>query len=471
MKTLLSGLLTVTLAVSFTEAAPDAPKPPNVVFIIMDDMNGFAGRTDLAPEPVTPHLDRFAARGVRFSNAQCPAPVCNPSRTAFLSGLRPSTTGIYDNDQDAMPKDHPLRQITALPVYFREQGYHTAGGGKVFGSSLGTLVKHHVWDETMDGNSKGRTEDPKPPKDKTPLNGMRGKHDWGAFPEEREQMGDWQMAGRAAEFLSKPQSKPFFLACGIVKPHTPWYVPKQYFHLFPPERITVPDLAADENAGLPEAMRIKPKQLKQEAPLIARRKEVIAAYLAAARYSDDCVGRILDALQKGPARDNTIVIICGDNGYQFGEKNTWSKGRLWEGSANVPLIMAGPGIVQGQKSIRPVSLLDLYPTLVELASLPRKSGLDGQSLVPLLKNPSLPWERPALTSAGFKNHSLRTERWRYIRYADGSEELYDHDSDPLEHKNLASDPELAATKASLQKWLPEHDSPRNPNSKGKGKDD
>src|SRR6185436_4360161 len=145
-------------------------------------------------------------------------------------------------------------------------------------------------------------------KEKIPLNGI-GKHDWGAFPDRREQMSDWQMAGWAADFLSKPQRKPFFLACGIVKPHTPWYVPQEYFDLFPPDKITIADLAADESAGLPDVVRVKPKQIKQEAPMVARRKELVAAYLAASRYADDCVGRILDGLEKSSYRDNTIVVI------------------------------------------------------------------------------------------------------------------------------------------------------------------
>ena len=232
------GLTALVYALCGSFAAAAEPQP-NVLLIVIDDLNGFAGRTDLAPEPVTPNLDRFAKRGVTFANAQCAAPVCNPSRTALLSGLRPSTTGIYDNDQDSLPAVHILRRKKALPIYFREHGYHAAGGGKIFGSSFGSILKHRVWDETVDAGRKGRTEDPKPPKDKLPLSGPGGKHDWGAFPESREQMGDWQLAGRAAEFLTKPQSRPFFLACGIVKPHTPWYVPKEYFDRFPPDRITI----------------------------------------------------------------------------------------------------------------------------------------------------------------------------------------------------------------------------------------
>jgi arylsulfatase A-like enzyme len=444
---------------------------PNVLFIVLDDENGFALRSDLAPQPVSPNLDRFAKRGVTFIHAQCAAPVCNPSRTAFLSGLRPSSTGIYDNSQDAMPKDHVLASVPALPVYFRDHGYLSAGGGKIFGSSFGSLVKNHVWDVTPDNRRKGRSEDARPPKDQIPLSGLGGKHDWGPFPDSRESMADWQLAGWAAGFLGQPQSKPFFLACGIVKPHTPWYVPKEYFDLFPPDKITIADLAADENAGLPEASRATPKEIKQETATVARRKELVAAYLAASRYADDCVGRILDALDEGPHRENTIVVIFGDNGYQFGEKHTWSKGQLWEGSANIPLVIAGPGIPRGEKCSRPVGLIDLYPTLLDLSGLPPRPDVDGVSIVPLLKNPSAPWNRPALTTAGFKNHALRTERWSYIRYADGSEELYDHEADPLERKNVASLPESAAIKAGLQKWLPSHDEPRNPDDpKGKDKD-
>lgn len=470
----MKSLFTFATLFCLAGAAVSAPvtAPPNVLLIILDDQNAFAGRTNLAPEPVTPKLDRLAKRGVTFANAQCAAPVCNPSRTALMSGLRPSTTGIYDNDQDSMPKDHILTHTMALPVYFREHGYKTAGGGKIFGSSFGSVLKNRVWEEAMDNGRKGRREDARPPKEKLPLSGLSGKHDWGAFPDSREQMADWQLAGWAAGFLTKPQDKPFFLACGIVKPHTPWYVPKEYFDLFPPDRITIPPLAADESAGLPEDVRVRPRQIKQEAPLVARRNELVAAYLAASRYADDCVGRILQGLENGPHRDNTIVVICGDNGYQFGEKNHWSKGGLWEGSAHIPLIVAGPGIVQGQTSTRPVGLIDLYPTLIELAGQPAKPGLDGLSIVPLLRNPSAEWARPALTTKGFKNHALRTERWRYIRYADGSEELYDHQADPLEQVNVASKPELAATIEDLRKWLPTSDAPRNPNGPpGKGADD
>jgi arylsulfatase A-like enzyme len=271
-------------------------------------------------------------------------------------------------------------------------------------------------------------------------------------------MEDWQLAGWAADYLSRSHDRPFFLACGIVKPHTPWYVPQEYFDLFPADRITIAPLAADETAGLPEVVKETIPKINRE--LSARRTEVVAAYLAASRYADDCVGRILKGLEKGPHRQNTIVIVCGDNGYQFGEKDNWSKGRLWEGSSHIPLVVAGPGIAEGKTSTRPVSLVDLYPTLVDFVGLPPKTDLDGVSFAALLKNPAAPWDRPALTTSGFKNHSLRSEQWRYIRYRDGSEELYDHDGDPLERANLAGDAQFDEIKAQLKRWLPESDEPR-----------
>lgn len=439
-------------------------RPPNVLLIVLDDQNSFAGRRDLAPEPVTPNLDRLAQRGVTFAHAQCAAPVCNPSRAALFSGLRPSTTGVYDNDQGRLTKGNRIESAIAMPAYFHSHGYLTAGGGKLFAASLGSTVGKDTWDETEPAALRRKGHGPVPPKDQLPLNGV-GKHDWGAFPERKDQMEDWQLAGWAADFLGQPHEKPFFLACGIVKPHTPWYVPQEYFDRFPHKQITIHDLVENETAGVPRIAR--EKWHKGDATLVARRKELVAAYLAASRYADDCVGRILEALQRSPYRDNTLVVVCGDNGYQFGERNSWSKGQLWEGSTQVPLVIAGPGVAAGKDCELAVSLLDVYPTLVALANLPANTQLDGVSLVPLLKNPDSEWDHPAITTKGYQNHAVRSNRWRYIRYVDGSEELYDHDNDPLERTNLAERPELQSVKEDLRRWLPKYNEPRvEPLSKG-----
>jgi arylsulfatase A-like enzyme len=211
---ILAAALTALLVAPDAPAVAAAKTPPNVLLIVLDDQNAFAGRTDLAPAPVSPNLNRLAARGVTFANAQCAAPVCNPSRTAFLSGLRPSTTGIYDNSQDSTPAGHILTRTKALPTYFHDHGYLAAGGGKIFGSSFGSVVKGRVWDESPERKKRGAYKhDPRPKN--APVQGL-GKHDWAPSPVPRDQLEDWRLAGWAAEFLAKPRSKPFFLAVGIV---------------------------------------------------------------------------------------------------------------------------------------------------------------------------------------------------------------------------------------------------------------
>ncbi|MBA4016905.1 MAG: iduronate-2-sulfatase [Pirellula sp.] len=460
----IASLVVCLGGVASASASAAEPSKVNVVMIVLDDQNSFALKRDLAKEPASPNLAKLAQRGLTFAHAQCAAPVCNPSRSAIFSGLRPSTSGVYDNDQGRLSPGNALERATSLPGYFHDRGYLTAGAGKLFAASFGSTVGKEVWDVTEGAATRRNGHGPRPPKESLPLNGV-GKHDWGAFPESKEDTEDWQLAGWAAEFLAKSHDKPFFLACGIVKPHTPWYVPQEYFDLFSADEIKITDLAADESAGLPKAAREKRHRGDDE--LIKRRKELIAAYLAASRYADDCVGRILNALEASPHRDNTVVVVCGDHGYHFGEKNHWSKGTLWEESAQTPLVVAGPGVVSGKLCTHPVSLVDIYPTLLELAHLPPNPNVDGVSIAPLCRDPSVAWERPALTTAGYQNHALRNDRWRYIRYADGSEELYDHDQDPLERTNLADRPESVAVIAELRQWLPTEDAIRaKPLSKG-----
>ncbi|MEM7601033.1 MAG: sulfatase [Verrucomicrobiota bacterium] len=447
-------ILLVLLAGVATTAVQAEQGPPNILFIVLDDQNTFAGLADLAPVPISPNMNRIEATGVSFLNANCTAPVCNPSRTSFLSGLRPSTSGIYSNNQGRTPADHILTRTTPLPIWFRERGYLAAGCGKVFSSAYGSFLKNQIWD---DAPPRDREKVPEP--EGAPVQGL-GKNDWAPSPAPREQLPDWKNAGWAAEFLMSPQPKPFFLAVGIVKPHTPWYVPQEYFDLFPPEQLNLPPLAEDENAGLPDSVKVK---LKDGPDMrVERRNEMVSGYLAASRYADDCVGRVLDGLEKGPHREDTIVVYFSDHGYEFGDKHNWSKGSAREGSARVPLVISGPGLPEGETSTRPVSLLDLYPTLVELAGLPANPDNEGRSFVPLLRKPNAKWEHAAITTAGFGNHAVRTERWRYIRHEDGAEELYDHQTDPRGHTNLAADPEFVKWKRKLGQWLPGHDEPVNP---------
>jgi arylsulfatase A-like enzyme len=335
-----------------------------------------------------------------------------------------------------------------LSQYFKDHGYKILGAGKVPGHSTG----RYPWDESFDPPERV-TPPTQPPSNP-------GKLDWGAWPETREQMSDWQLAGWASAEVSKRHEGPFFLMVGFVKPHLPWYVPKEYFDRVPARSVTPPALRSNELEGLPAAAQRREGRALRE--MMPKRREAFAAYLAACAFADDCVGRVMAALEAGPNRDHTLVALCGDNGFQLGEKNTWGKGQLWDESTRVPLILAGPGIAARQLCSKPVSLLDLYPTLVELCGLPPVKTLEGASLAPLLKDPNAAWDHAAVTTMGYRNHTVRTERWRYIRYADGSDELYDHATDPREWKNLAGDTAHEAVKADLRRHLPAKDALRNP---------
>jgi arylsulfatase A-like enzyme len=465
MKTILTTLptclfLCAQVFAAATESRSEAKTAggkPNIVFIIVDDLNGWIGCLNPALGAQTPQIDRLASRGTLFSNAHCAAPVCNPSRTALLTGLRPSTTGIYDNMQAGSPPEHPAMRAVLLPHYFKDHGYKILGVGKIPGHSTG----RYPWDESFDPPE--RTAPPK-----SPLNSP-GKFDWGAWPDTREKMSDWQLAGWVSSEVGKRHEAPFFLMAGFIKPHLPWYVPQEYFDRVPVGSVTPPPLRPDEREGI--LAGAKNREGRAASQLRSKRREIFAAYLAACAFADDCVGRVMAAIDAGPNRDNTVVVLCGDNGFQLGEKYVWGKGQLWEESTHVPLILTGPGIAVQQRCNKPVSLLDLYPTLVEMCGLPPVKTLEGASLLPLLKNPSAAWDHVALTTMDYKSHTVRTERWRYIRYADGAEELYDHASDPQEWKNLAGDAKHEAVKADLLRHLPTHNAPRNPNDKKKSSED
>jgi arylsulfatase A-like enzyme len=270
-------------------------------------------------------------------------------------------------------------------------------------------------------------------------------------------MKDYHIAQYGIDYLGKEHEKPFFLGVGFVKPHLPWYVPRKYFEQFPLESIVLPKVLASDLDDIPQAGRKMAKPDGDHAKVVKNDqwKLAVQGYLASILFLDAQVGRVMDALEKSPHANNTIVVLWGDHGWHLGEKEHWRKFALWEEATRVPLIFSVPGMTSaGAKCERTVTLLDLYPTLVELCSLPAREGLEGNSIVPLLKDSTAAWDKPAITTHGRNNHAVRSERYRYIRYADGSEELYDHQSDPLEWKNLAGDAQHAAAKSQLAATLP-----------------
>lgn len=475
-------------AVALPLRAANAPRP-NVLMIIADDLNDWVGALQGHPDVKTPNIDRLAARGQLFTNAHCAAPVCNPSRVATLTGRFPSSTGIYGNDvrwYDALPG------VASIPQHFKANGYHVAGGGKVNHHPPGFNRRgdwHEYFDQRFDSHFQAmdaRGEDTKkfafPPG--FPLNGLPSvkalqrppqtptEFDWGPWDARDEDMGDGQMVTWARRFLAQPPSQPFLLVAGIYRPHLPWYAPRKYFEMYPQDRITLPPVKEDDLDDIPAGGQKMAADRRGDWELVVKTgkvREVLQAYLANITYCDALVGQLLDSLDASPAAKNTIVVLWSDHGWHFGEKNHLHKFTLWERSTRGPFIIAAPGVARPQsRSAQPVGLIDIFPTLNELCGLPPVKGLDGQSIVPLLKDPKRPWERPALTTHGQGNHALRNERWRYIRYADGGEELYDHSTDPHEWTNLANRPEHAATKAALAKWLPKTDAPSR-SKKGKKK--
>lgn len=464
---------------------------PNVLMIIVDDMNDWVGCLGGHPDVKTPHIDRLADRGMLFANGHVTAPVCNPSRVSTLTGKLPSTTGIYDN---SVRWHEVLPQLVTIPQHFRANGYHVVGGGKVHHHTPGNN-RPSDWDEYFDqvfdshaqvhSWSGGRAGDfqwpPGFPLNRIPAVASLSRppqnareFDWGPFDRDDLQMGDGRMVAWAEKVLAAPHDEPLFLAAGIYMPHLPWYAPRKYFDMYPPEMVTPPPIKENDLDDIPEGGQQIAAQRRGDLELVRREgqyEKVLQAYLACISFADSLVGRLLDALDASPLADNTIVVLWSDHGWHFGEKDHLHKFTLWERSTRIPLIVAAPGVTEpGSRTGQPASTLDLFPTLNELCGLSPSGDLDGISLVPLLRDSQHVRERPALTTHSPGNHTVRSEHWRYIRYADGGEELYNHQNDPHEWTNLAGRSEYASVKTDLAKWLPKTAAPNlSPRAKRKSK--
>jgi choline-sulfatase len=446
---------------------------PNVLFLSVDDMNDWVGSLGGYPGVKTPNIDALGKRGVLFSNAHCASPLCNPSRTSLLTGMRPDTTGIYNNDQFLRP-EHP--DIETLPVYFKKNGYHVAGAGKVFHHTAG-MNPPDQWDEfklqVFDDPWYRRDEwypwNKKIPAPKGhPFNGLnhfQGEFDWGILDRPENEYGDMAAVGFGQEFLKRKHEKPFFLAVGLWHPHIPMFAPKRFFDMYPENEVRLPISPEDDLDDVPAmGQKFAAFRRDEHKRILAegKWKEAVRAYLASVSFADHMIGQMVAALDASPYARNTVLVFWSDNGWHLGEKQHWHKSTLWERSTHVPLIIAAPGMrAAGAPRTQAVSLLDLYPTLVELCGLPRNPRLEGESLAPLLKNPKAK-HNPAVSTYEPGNHCVRTERWRYIRYRDGGEELYDRQADPNEWKNLASRPEHAALKQQLARWIPKTSAPSRP---------
>ncbi|HEX3870919.1 MAG TPA: sulfatase [Pirellulales bacterium] len=430
-------------------AACGADKP-NVLFIAVDDLNDWVGCLGGNPQARTPNIDALAARGVNFYHAYCASPVCNPSRTALMSGLRSSTSGVYSNGIDR--RGTPCDDVDALNTYFHNNGYYVAGCGKIY---HGDGDQYGVWDE-YGPKAEG---DARPGKGENDgVGGIR----FAPVDEKDEDIGDYKTVTWCIEQLNKKHDKPLFLACGLHKPHMAWNVPRKYYDMFPLESIQLPTVTEGDLSDIPAAgvKMAKPQGDHAEMLKSGRWKEAVRGYLAAGAFCDAMIGRLMDGFDKSPYRDNTIVVFWGDHGWHLGEKEHWRKFALWEEATRAPLFYMVPGMTKPNSTCqRPVDFMSIYPTLCELCGLDIPKHVEGVSVKKLLAKPQAKWDTPALTTHEYKNHAIRTEKWRYIRYADGGEELYDEVADPNEWKNLADDPKYQSVKDELAEWMPKKNVP------------
>lgn len=441
---------------------------PDVLFIAVDDLNDWVEPLRGHPLVKTPHMNRVAERGVTFTNAHCQSPLCNPSRTSVLMGLRPSTTGIYAL-QPWFRELPEYEDWVTMPQYFMNEGYHVVTTGKIYHDAYPPEDRRDDGEEFSVWGHKG-SFNPRPEKRIATKSSRIPLVDWGVYPEKDEDCFDYDVASYAVEQLENaPEDQPLFLNVGIRHPHLPCYAPQEYFDLYPNDATVLPPLLPDDRGDVPHFAWYLHWRLAE--PRLAWLKEhdewlpLTRAYLASVSFADAMIGRVLDALEASGRMDNTIVVIWSDHGWHLGEKAISGKNTLWERSARVPVIISGPGFAEGEVCARPVELLDLFPTLVDACGLPERTDIEGQSLVPLLKDPDAPREHPAITTHGPDNHAIRSERWRYIRYANGEEELYDLQMDPNEWANLAERPGFEAVIEEHRKWLPETNAAPVPGSK------
>ncbi len=466
MRLFFLGLLLLICACT-TQSETQIPKEKyNVLFISIDDLNDWVGCLGGHPQTRTPHIDQLAKQGTLFTRAYCPATACLPSRASIMTGVAPYNSGCYENKADQQWQ-YILKPIAdTLPGHFRKNGYFTAGAGKIF---------HHFqndpesWDDYYPSKRIQFPNIHHPAKED--LTEFAGKEDvpkfwydefkWGPLNMTEKNTGDNHSVQFVLDQMKKQSGdKPFFLTCGIYRPHVPWFAPKKYFDMFPLKDIQLPPRNPHDLDDVPGYEKKKLGAYWKVLEKYGQHKQAVQAYLASIAYMDALIGRLMRGLEKSGHAENTIVVFWSDHGWHLGEKSRYRKFTLWEESCRVPFIIKLPEKLkkqypQGLNSGRVVGLIDIFPTLVELCGLPHpRQKFDGNSLVPLINDPEKEWDHVAISQYSRNNYSLRTEKYRYISHSDGREELYDHDNDPYEWNNLADLPAYKSIKAQLKNRLP-----------------
>jgi arylsulfatase A-like enzyme len=452
---------------------------PNVVFIMADDMNDWVGPFKGNPQISTPNMDKLcASNAMVFKNAHVTGTVCGPSRSSMLSGFRPETTGLYSNVQN-MINSEIVQQNATLPEYFSKHGYITISKGKIFHKHQTAMGRDHghwafdIWEDNKGAYPIDRDKlysrlqgiyDGKKIEGALHEGGSQGNDPtWAPTTVGKEETSDYMTAKWFAGLLQDDYEKPFFMAVGFAKPHVPWYVPQEYFDRYGLDTLKIPSFTMDDldDIKTPDGInKFSPSgdflwAMQDE----ERFKLAVRAYMANISYVDDCIGVVLDAIEKSKYKDNTIIMVMGDHGYHLGEKLRFNKATLWSESTRTPLIIRTPEMKKSSECNRVVNFIDIFPTLIELCSLPEKNALDGRSFAPLLKNPDKNWPYPSVSvSHAGLSHTVNDEVWRYTRYEDGTEELYNLINDPREYSNLINSQDKKALKAKtkLEKWIPVH---------------
>lgn len=465
---------------------------PNLLIVTFDDMNDWVGCLDGHPQVKTPHIDRLAERGMLFTNAHCVVPACSGSRAANWTGLSPVNNGVYGNGQRI---ERTLPGTLFLTRDLAGQGYRTFGTGKLFHGKNENYFQEYGpdynkwWPITNEETRISRAEldagGPfvehavprlgitlplnRMPRDRNKGSTRIESFDWGIIDRPDEEFTDVLCADYAIEKLGQDHDQPFLLGVGIYRPHQPLWAPKRFHDMYPPESVQLPPVYQDDLEDVPAIARdfgryAVTSGAHKTTVEWGQWRNAVSAYLACISFADAQLGRILDALDASPYADNTLVVVWSDHGWQLGEKEHWGKFTAWERSTRVPMIIVPPGNAEskgfqaGSRCDRPVSLLDVYPTVVDVLGVEKRKDLDGRSLLPLLKNPEAVWPHPALSAIGRGTWSVRDGRWRYIRYFDGSEELYDLQNDPDEWSNLINHPDHAGAARRLAREIP--DDPR-----------
>lgn len=433
-----------------------AAEKPNILFIAIDDQNDWIGHLGGHPSALTPNIDALAERGTAFTNAHCQSPLCNPSRTSLMTGLRPTTTGVYGLAPwiRTVPG---FEDVLALPQFLSQNGYETLTAGKIYhggnGRQKADLGKE--WD-VIGPPATGR---PFPKGGK--LVNTPSEHplvDWGVFPHNDEDKGDYIIAEWAVDQLNSgvgKTDKPFFLSVGFFLPHVPCFTTQKWYDMH--RDAPVPIIDRNDRADTPRfSWYLHWKLPEPRLKFLEEANEwenLTRSYLACTTFVDDQVGKVTRALKANGLEENTVIVLWSDHGWHIGEKEITGKNTLWEDGTRVPLVFAGPGVIAAQQSAQPAELLDIYPTLAELCGLEAPDHLEGISLVPQIEDPTAA-RRPAITSHNAGNHGIRSEHWRYIVYADGTEELYDLRTDPNEWENLAGDKQYADVIAEHRTHIP-----------------